>query len=156
MPDNNEKLSIDELEESNVAKKRKSHWQMLTLAASIIAIISLIGIWYVSNERAFLQIENNKLRVEAETLKEELSMLQTTPQNDNPVNDNNSPQTEITQTGTDQTIYVVKPGDTLAGISISLFGTESYVSQIAELNGINAESLLQVGQKLKTPKKPGD
>lgn len=166
MHDNNENVPINSLEESNATKKRKSRWQMLALSASMVAIISLFGIWYVNNEKAFLQIENIRLEVEAETLREEIKILQTTiAQNDNPVKDNNSKandtqtestQIESTQTEGDYVNYEVKPGDTLAGISISLYGTENYVSQIAELNGLNAESILQVGQKLKTPKKPGE
>ena len=166
MHDNNEIVPINELEESKATKKRNSHWKMMVFSAFMVTIISLFGIWYVNNERAFLQIENIRLEVETENLREEIKILQTTiAQNDNSVKDNNSEpndtQTESTQTESIETEsgyvnYEVKPGDTLAGISISLFGTENYVSQIAELNGLNAESILQVGQKLKTPKKPGE
>jgi len=168
MHDHKENVSNNELEESkeiNTAKTKRAYWQMAALFASVIAVISLSGIWYVNNEKAFLQIENIKLEVEAENLREEVKILQTAiAQNNTSVKDtsskpNDTPtagtQTESSQTVGDYVNYEVKPGDTLAGISVSLFGTERYVPQIAELNGLNTESILQVGQKLKTPKNPG-
>lgn len=149
------------------AKKDSFRWQMAALLASIITICSLFGIWYVNNQKAFLQIENKKLAVETEKLKEDIKVLQTAiVQNGEPAPDNNTkpaetkteaqpaenPPGQSSPAGYEE--YVVQPGDTLGGISVSLFGTELYVSQIAELNGINAESILQLNQKLKVPKKP--
>ncbi|KJS71542.1 MAG: hypothetical protein JL56_14270 [Desulfotomaculum sp. BICA1-6] len=172
MHDNNENTPIKEFEAGiNATKNKKSPWKMVAICASMIAVVSLSGIWYVNNERAFLHIENIKLEVEAENLREEIHILQTAiVENNNSVKDNNSEpndtQTENTQTETTQTEssqteddyvnYEVKPGDTLTGISVSLYGTENYVSQIAELNGLNAESILQLGQKIKTPKDPNE
>lgn len=166
MHDNSENIPINELEKENNPTKKKSHWKMAALSASVVAIISLSGIWYVNNERAFLQIENIRLEVEAENLREEIQILQTAiAQNNNLISGNTSEPsdtqikntpTESTENEDDYINYEIKPGDTLAGISISLYGTEKYVSQIAELNGLNTESILQLGQKIKTPKIPSD
>jgi len=170
MSKHNENVSVNKYKDNNPAKKETFRWQMLTLLASIITISSLFGVWYANNEKAFLEIENKKLAVEAEGLKEEIKVLQNAiAQNENQAQDANpkpdetntanqpdeKPPTENPPAEDNYEEYIVQPGDTLGGISVSLFGTESYISQIAELNGLNTESILQVGQKLKTPKKPG-
>jgi len=61
---------------------------------------------------------------------------------------------ENEQAQNNYTIYEVKPGDSLTGISVAFYGTEIYASKIAELNGITPESILQLSQELKIPDKP--
>lgn len=47
--------------------------------------------------------------------------------------------------------YVVQPGDSLAAISFQLYHTFSYIDEIKELNGIEDENKIYVGQKLIVP-----
>lgn len=48
-------------------------------------------------------------------------------------------------------VYVIRTGDTLIGISISLYGSEDYVKEICELNGISDPDNIQIGQKILLP-----
>jgi len=153
-----EYINANEIGEKN--KNKKFGWQIFAFSALLLAIISLIGLWYVNNERLFLLIDNNKLKIEVKTLKEEIATLKA-------INNNNSSNSteeiskqtegsrlESKQNKNNYTIYEVKYGDSLTSISIAFYGTEIYASKIAELNGITPESILQLGQKLKIPDKP--
>ena len=48
-------------------------------------------------------------------------------------------------------VYTIRTGDTLIGISISLYGSEAYVKEICELNGISDPDNIQIGQKILLP-----
>lgn len=48
-------------------------------------------------------------------------------------------------------VYTIQTGDTLIGISISLYGSEAYVKEICELNGISDPDNIQIGQKILLP-----
>ncbi|MBR4083412.1 MAG: LysM peptidoglycan-binding domain-containing protein [Lachnospiraceae bacterium] len=48
-------------------------------------------------------------------------------------------------------VYIIRTGDTLIGISTSLYGSESYVKEICELNGISDPDNIQIGQKILLP-----
>ena len=47
--------------------------------------------------------------------------------------------------------YQIRSGDTLIGISISLYGSETYVKEICALNGISNPDNIQIGQKILLP-----
>ncbi len=47
--------------------------------------------------------------------------------------------------------YMIRSGDTLIGISMSLYGSESYVNTICELNNISNPDNIQIGQKILLP-----
>ena len=47
--------------------------------------------------------------------------------------------------------YTVKAGDTLAGISYKLYNSANYISVIKELNNIEDENMIYIGQKLIVP-----
>jgi len=47
--------------------------------------------------------------------------------------------------------YQIRSGDTLIGISMSLYGSESYVDDICALNGISNPDNIQIGQKILLP-----
>ena len=47
--------------------------------------------------------------------------------------------------------YTIRSGDTLIGISMSLYGSESYVDTICELNNISNPDNIQIGQKILLP-----
>ena len=47
--------------------------------------------------------------------------------------------------------YMIRPGDTLIGISFSLYGSEEYVEEICELNRISNPDNIQIGQKILLP-----
>lgn len=47
--------------------------------------------------------------------------------------------------------YIVETGDTLAGISWKLYASWNYMSKIKELNNIDDEDMIYVGQKLIVP-----
>jgi len=47
--------------------------------------------------------------------------------------------------------YTVKAGDSLAGISYKLYNSANYISVIKELNNIEDENLIYIGQKLIVP-----
>ena len=152
-------INENEIEENNNRNKQFG-WQIFAFSAFLLAIIALIGVWYVNNERLFLVIDNSKLKLEVKTLKEEIATLKTIGNNNienntgvkNEQTDSN--QIDNKQTDNNYTMYKVKPGDSLTSISLSFYGTEIYASQIAELNGITPETILQLDQKLKIPKKP--
>lgn len=71
----------------------------------------------------------------------------------------NQEETSNTQEDTETTVevqpevkyYVVKEGDTLAGISFKLYNTYTKVTKIMELNNIENQDLIFVGQKLIVP-----
>jgi nucleoid-associated protein YgaU len=50
--------------------------------------------------------------------------------------------------------YVVRPGDTLAGIALKVYGDIGLSSYLAEANGIPDSSELNVGEELTIPPKP--
>lgn len=154
--DNYENNLEDEMTEN---RDKKSYWPLCAIIASLMAIISLFGIWYVNNERLFTIVENTKLRVEVTNLKEEIESLRTNlAQENSQAADTNQKADTIKEqdkeTEDDYYVYEVKSGDSLNSISLSLLGTEMYAINIAELNDMNPESILQVGQTLKIPKKP--
>jgi LysM repeat protein len=47
--------------------------------------------------------------------------------------------------------YTVKAGDSLAGISYKLYNSANYISKIKELNNIEDEDMIYIGQKLIVP-----
>lgn len=47
--------------------------------------------------------------------------------------------------------YMIRSGDTLIGISMSLYGSEAYVNTICELNNISNPDNIQIGQKILLP-----
>ncbi len=47
--------------------------------------------------------------------------------------------------------YTVQAGDSLAGISYKLYDSANYISKIKELNNIDDEDMIYIGQKLKMP-----
>ena len=47
--------------------------------------------------------------------------------------------------------YVIKSGDTLIGICKRVYGSESYVGQVCELNHISNPDNIQIGQKILLP-----
>ncbi len=49
------------------------------------------------------------------------------------------------------TTYIIRSGDTLIGISSSLYGTDKYVKKICELNKISDPDNIQIGQKILLP-----
>lgn len=50
-----------------------------------------------------------------------------------------------------QNTYIIRSGDTLIGISNSLYGSESYVKEICKLNNISNPDNIQIGQKILLP-----
>ena len=145
----------------NENQDKKSYWPLCAIIASLIAIVSLFGIWYVNNERLFIIVENTKLKIEVTNLKEEIASLKANlaPDN-NQTSDTNQIKDTINEKDNEEEkdyfVYEVKSGDSLNSISLSLLGTEMQALNIAELNNINPESVLQVGQTLKIPKKSGE
>jgi LysM repeat protein len=55
------------------------------------------------------------------------------------------------QSETVRNVYIIRTGDTLIGISTSLYGSEEYVKDICELNGISNPDNIQIGQKILLP-----
>ncbi len=55
------------------------------------------------------------------------------------------------QSQTAANTYVIRSGDTLIGISMSLYGSEAYVKEICERNGISDPDNIQIGQKILLP-----
>ncbi len=47
--------------------------------------------------------------------------------------------------------YIIRSGDTLIGISSSLYGSDKYVTDICELNKISNPDNIQIGQKILLP-----
>lgn len=48
-------------------------------------------------------------------------------------------------------VYIIRTGDTLIGISTSLYGSEDYVKDICEINDISNPDNIQIGQKILLP-----
>jgi nucleoid-associated protein YgaU len=59
--------------------------------------------------------------------------------------------TEAIETVKETKYYVVKSGDSLAGISYKLYNSANYVTKIMELNGIEDQDKIYAGQKLIVP-----
>ncbi|MBQ7775831.1 MAG: LysM peptidoglycan-binding domain-containing protein [Lachnospiraceae bacterium] len=55
------------------------------------------------------------------------------------------------QTENVRNTYIIRSGDTLIGISTSLYGSESYVEAICQLNNISNPDNIQIGQKILLP-----
>lgn len=68
--------------------------------------------------------------------------------NNSETSDNN--QSEIV-TNEGVKYYTVKAGDSLAGISYRLYNSANYISVIKELNNIEDENMIYIGQKLIVP-----
>ncbi len=65
--------------------------------------------------------------------------------------DSSSSKDNTQEVKAEPSYYVVKNGDTLAGISYKLYKTYTKVKKIMELNGIEDQDLIYVGQKLIVP-----
>lgn len=62
------------------------------------------------------------------------------------------PEVEQASTGLQmEEVYIVKKGDTLAGISKELYGDISRISEICELNDLEDGNMIFIGQKLLLP-----
>jgi nucleoid-associated protein YgaU len=48
--------------------------------------------------------------------------------------------------------HIVKPGETLSGISVKYYGDASHVAAIAKASGVSNPDLIKVGQKLQIPR----
>lgn len=63
-----------------------------------------------------------------------------------------SSQKEVKETVKDESKhYTVASGDSLAGIAYKLYNSANYISIIKELNGIEDENMIYIGQKLIVP-----
>ena len=61
------------------------------------------------------------------------------------------PKEEVKETVAEVKYYVVKYGESLAGISYKLYNSANYINAIQKLNGIDDENLIYEGQKLIVP-----
>lgn len=161
--DNLENQNNEIYQEFNDSSKKQNVWKLISIITATLSILLLFGIWYTNNERIFLRIENNSLSQQVKNLKDENNALLTklaqekTNKQDDDKDDKTEKQPEKTQQAKeDYSLYEVKPGDSLAKISILMYGTEIYADDIAKVNGLKLESLLQLGQKLKIPEKIGN
>jgi LysM repeat protein len=66
-------------------------------------------------------------------------------------NDKEEPQKQNTDKTEEVKYYTVKEGDSLIGISFKLYNSANYMSKIMELNNIEDEDLIYVGQRLIVP-----
>ncbi len=62
-----------------------------------------------------------------------------------------SPQDAETNSPEETKYYIVKAGDSLAGISYRLYKSANYISIIKRLNNIEDENMIYIGQKLILP-----
>lgn len=65
-----------------------------------------------------------------------------------------TPDSETTPATGEERTYVVRSGDTLAGIAVEFYGDASLDDLIAEANGITDPQSLRPGQKLIIPPEP--
>ena len=68
-----------------------------------------------------------------------------------PVVEGQVQETEKQPTIEHVTFYTVMPGDTLGGISLEMFGSTKYASEIASFNGISDPRNIQPGRELRIP-----
>lgn len=61
------------------------------------------------------------------------------------------PKEEVKETVAEVKYYVVKYGESLAGISYKLYNSANYINAIQKLNGIDDENIIYEGQKLIVP-----
>ena len=101
-----------------------------------------------------LESTNTQLQAEVDRLNQELDAAPTAPATTEPTepatDDTSSPSPDAGGEAATE-IYRVQPGDTLYGIAITLFGDRDRAQDIAELNGIDNQTTLQVGQELTVP-----
>ena len=110
---------------------------------------------------AEVEQQNSDLKLTINQMEEELNQLKasgTPTDNENEAGDKETDQTsptpETPQTeNTDTSTYTVQSGDTFWSISAKVLGNGAKYQEILDLNGMTENSPLQVGQKIKVPKK---
>lgn len=102
-----------------------------------------------------LESTNTRLQAEVDRLTQELADAPTPSATVDPTepaaDDTSSPSPDDGGGEAATEIYRVQPGDTLYGIAITLFGDRDRAQDIAQLNGIDNQTTLQVGQELRVP-----
>lgn len=102
-------------------------------------------------EYARLSRENASLRELAQRQQKELAELRRkAPAAPAPVP---APAPEAASAAPDYAEYAVQPGDSLGKIARRFYGSSQRIEPILKANDLTARSILQVGQKLKIPKK---
>lgn len=141
-------------------KKTKARWSYAVSLCCMILVFGILGRMYVQYEDNLKQEENktqevvlnnDDVTVETEEPQIEISdssIIAETPEiPEDDLQEVSQPSAEILM----EEVYIVKKGDTLAGISKNIYGDISHVSEICEINGLEDGNLIFIGQKLLLP-----
>lgn len=125
---------------------------ILGVVLVLILLVLVLSVKFISlrGELATIGAEAESLRKENTALKIELTTLQSSPIK--AVEQEKAPEAKTEQ---GRIIYHhIQSGDSLPRISSKYYGTEIFGRQLANLNGISQNTLLQPGQVLQVPREP--
>ena len=127
-------------------------WGRIIMLGILMLLAFFGGRWSVPEGASTVELQAANERIEelesdVATLEAEAQAAETEP--------TPTPETETTPaaTGEEQT-YIVRSGDTLAGIAIKFYGDASLDDLIAEANGIEDPRDLRPGDELIIPPEP--
>jgi len=137
---------INELKEKagNTASPSSSRWKKTAITAGAVALLTTganfipragNGTAVVSNDDS-LKVQNDSLKSEVQELKDSIVVI---------MNQKRPSDTKVT----DGELYTVQKGDCLWTIAQQLYGDGSRCFELARLNNLSVNSVLQVGDKLK-------
>ncbi|WP_347488621.1 LysM peptidoglycan-binding domain-containing protein [Desulfoscipio sp. XC116] len=146
-PADYEGKSVREIEKQISNGKGVLGWRVRIVHILLALLFILLGYGGASlilhNEIDRLVADNTTMKIKNGVLKEDNASLK------KQLNDNqrvNQPISVI--------YHDVKKNDTLGSICVRYYGTGSYASHLAKLNGLTVKTTLQVGQIIKVPKEP--
>lgn len=101
----------------------------------------------VKNSTAKVEMVNGNVETTIADTEEKSDNVQTDTEEADSVN----AQTETVPEETEYNYYIVRQGDSLSKICTRIYGTEDRKAEIMEMNGINDENKIYVGQKIILP-----
>jgi LysM repeat protein len=155
-------------------QQRRANRLMYAVSACLVLVVIVMGVTTLNNvdrmklvQEALNNISDNREPQSVEvtttngnlttTVGESTEIENGQAEEDVANEETSTPAEEATVEETVQTpsnnsnVYVVKSGDTLASISIEVYGTMAYVDDICQANGMKDEDLIYIGQELLIP-----
>jgi nucleoid-associated protein YgaU len=157
-------VEIPPREKVQQTPKRKS-FAVVAAVAAIVIVLGLGAVWgqvsfpklgqavqdVMGNAEWLVGTEQKEYETEKTTETLDLVPVETKTSEITEEPQTESETQEATETMTRPETYTVRLGDTLIGISKKIYGSESMVNEIAELNDIENTDEIHEGQKLLLP-----
>lgn len=131
-------------------------WGRIIMLGVLMVLAFIVGRWSVPEGASTIELEAANDRIaelesDVATLEQELAAEEQAAETE----PTPTPETETTPAATgEEKIYIVRSGDTLAGIAIQFYGDASLDDLIAEANGIDDPRDLRPGDELIIPPAP--